>query len=90
MPRQLRYIAQPFTAGRPGPLYPFVCALDAEAGGKILAASSDGVLVFQQWIDPDAMIFGEPEVLASWGDVPSAAICIDGDDGREDWMHHAA
>lgn len=89
MPRQLRYIAQPFTNGRPGTQYSFLCALDAEAGGDILARSSDGVLVFQQWVDPEAGAYDDPEVLAVRGAVPSAALAIDGD-GREPWLDDAA
>lgn len=89
MSRQLRYIAQPFTGGRPGTAYPFLSALDAEAGGKILSGSMEGVLVFQQWADLEAGIYEDPEVLAVWGRVPSAALAIDGD-GREPWLDDAA
>lgn len=89
MSRQLRYIALSFTAGQPGSEYPFLCALDAEAGGEILARSMDGVLVFQQWFDPDAWTFEDPEILAAWGDVPSGALAIDAD-GREPWLDDVA
>lgn len=89
MPRQLRYFAQPFTAGRPGPLYPFLCAVDAEAGGQILARSMDGVLVYQQWVDTDADLVGDPEVLAVSGDIPRAALAID-PEGRDPWLDDAA
>jgi hypothetical protein len=89
MPRQLRYIAQPFRDGRPSAPYRFLCAVDAEAGGEILARSTDGVLVFQQWTDAEAAIFEEPEILAVFGEVPSAALMIDGD-GRDPWLDDAA
>lgn len=77
MPRRLRYIAQPFWSGRPGQPYPFLCAMDAEEGGRLLMTQADGVLVFQQWADLEAGIFDDPEVLAVLGDVPGAAMQID-------------
>lgn len=89
MSRQLRYIAQPYWNGRPGELYPFCCAVDAEEGGEILARSASGVLVFQQWIDAEIGIFDEPDVLAVHGDVPRHALAID-PDGRDPWLDDAA
>lgn len=89
MNRKLRYIAQPFVRGKPGRSYPFMCAVDAEAGGEILARSADGVVVFQQWVDADAEIYCDPEVLAIHGDVPRAAVSID-PDGAEPWLDDVA
>lgn len=88
MPR-LSYIAQPFWNGRPGDLYPFVCAVDAEEGGAILARSADGVLVYQQWVDDEADAAGEPEILRVIGEVPTGAVSID-PDGRDPWLDDAA
>lgn len=92
MPGRLHYFAQPFWNDRrePARLYEFTCALDAEEGGRLLiAGSADGVLVYQQWADADAEIYGDPEVLACLGDVPAAAVTIDGD-GRDPWLDDAA
>ena len=77
MPRRLRYIAQPFWSALPGEPYGFICAMDAEEGGRILATQADGVLVYQQWLDDDAETLGDPEVLAVIGEVPAAARQID-------------
>jgi len=77
MTRRLRYIAQPFWEGRPGEAYGFLCATDAEEGGRILMVQADGVLVFQQCIDDDAETESEPEVLLILGEVPAAAMLID-------------
>jgi hypothetical protein len=89
--QRLHYFAQPFWRGRrePGPRYPFLCAVEAEEGGAILAKSADGVLVYQQWVDPEAEIFSDIEVLAIMGDVPRAALMID-PDGRDPWLDDAA
>lgn len=92
MPRRLHYFAQPFWNARrePAQRYEFACAVDAEEGGRLLiAGSADGVLVYQQWADADAEIYGDPEVLACLGDVPAAAVTIDGD-GRDPWLDDAA
>lgn len=92
MPRRLLYFAQPYWSTRrePAERYEFRCAVDAEEGGRLLMAGlADGVLVYQQWVDPEAEIYGEPEVLARHGDVPSAALAIDGD-GRDPWLDDAA
>ena len=89
MPRRLRYIAQPFWAGRPGEPYGFHTAVNAEEGGRILAGQADGVLVYQQWVDDDAEIEGDPEVLAVLGDVPPAARLIDAP-AQEPWEADAA
>jgi hypothetical protein len=87
MSRRLRYFAQPFWAGRRelAARYEFPCAMDAEEGGDILARSADGVLVYQQYVDEDAQIFDEPEVLQKLGQVPLAALTIDGE-GVEPWL----
>lgn len=81
MADQLRYLAQAFWGAdlRPGDVMPFVCAVDAEEGARILARSARGAIAYQQIIDPDGPIYGEPEVLGVWGDVPAAARSIDGD-----------
>lgn len=81
MPRRLHYYAQPFFEGRRSvaPRCEFRCAVDAEAGGHILARTAAGVLVYQQWIDDEAEVFGDPETLAIIGEVPAAAYMIDGD-----------
>lgn len=92
MPRRLHYFAQPFWSARrePAQRYEFACAVDAEEGGRLLmAGSADGVLVYQQWIDAEADIFGDPEVLGVHGDVPPAALFIDVD-GREPWLDDVA
>ncbi|CAN7172419.1 hypothetical protein [Brevundimonas sp. LjRoot202] len=91
MPRRLHYFAQPFWNDRsvPAERYEFLCAVDAEEGGLILAKSADGVLVYQQWIDAAAEIFADPEVLAVHGKVPRGALAID-PDGREPWLDDAA
>lgn len=81
MPRRLRYVAQPFWKAahgfRAGEVRSFVCAMDAEDGGAILLRHADGVLVYQQWVDAEAEIMEEPEVLAILGDVPAGALFID-------------
>jgi hypothetical protein len=77
MPRRLRYIAQPFWDGRPGEPLPFLCAMDAEEGGRLLMSQADGVLVFQQWADEEAGLCDDPEILAILGDVPGAALQVD-------------
>jgi len=89
MPRRLHYFAQPFTSGRPGEPYPFLCAMDAEEGGAILARSADGVLVYQQWRDDTASLADDPEVLQIIGDVPADALMID-PEGRDPWLDDAA
>ncbi|RZJ19098.1 MAG: hypothetical protein EON91_02575 [Brevundimonas sp.] len=89
MPRQLHYCAQVFRSGRPAERYPFLCALDAEEGGAILARSADGVLVFQQSADLEANIFDDPEILQVIGNVPAGAMMID-PDGRDPWLDDAA
>jgi hypothetical protein len=89
MARKLRYAAQAFTRGQPGPVYPFLCALDAEAGAEILARSADGAIAYQVWVDADADAHDEPELLATLGSVPSGARAIDAD-GREPWLDDAA
>lgn len=89
MPRRLHYIAQPFSNGRPGQPYPFLCAVDAEDGGAILAREADGVLVYQQWVDDEADEAGPPDVLQVIGEVPSGAVSID-PDGRDPWLDDAA
>lgn len=77
MLRRLRYIAQPFWAGRPGEPYGFHTAVNAEEGGRILASQADGVLVYQQWVDDDAETLSDPDILAVLGDVPKGALYID-------------
>ena len=92
MPRRLHYFAQPFWNDRaePAERYEFTCAVDAEEGGRLLmAGSADGVLVYQQWVDAEADIFGDPEQLACLGDVPRAAVLIDAD-GRDPWLDDVA
>lgn len=89
MPRRLRYIAQPFWAGRPGEPYGFHTAMNAEEGGRILATQADGVLVYQQWVDDCAESLGEPDILATHGDVPAAARFIDGS-ATDPWESDAA
>ncbi len=89
MPRRLRYIAQPFWEGRPRQPYPFVCAVDAEEGGRLLMTQADGVLVYQQWVDDDAETAEDPEVLAILGEVPGAALLID-PPAPEPWEADAA
>jgi len=92
VPRRLHYFAQPFWNDRaePAERYEFTCAVDAEEGGRVLmAGSADGVLVYQQWADAEAEIFGDPEPLARLGDVPRAAWLIDGD-GRDPWLDDVA
>jgi len=81
MMRRLHYFAQPFWSARMDPAhrYEFACAVDAEEGGEILATAADGVLVYQQVIDPESGAHDDPEILAVHGSVPSGAICIDGD-----------
>lgn len=92
MPRRLHYFAQPFWNDRaePAERYEFTCAVDAEEGGRLLmAGSADGVLVYQQWTDSEAQIYGDPEILAVHGDVPLGAIAIDAD-GEEPWLNRVA
>lgn len=92
MPRRLHYFAQPYWSARldPAQRYEFTCAVDAEEGGRLLmAGSANGVLVYQQWMDAEADIYGDPEVLATFGAVPSAAKSIDGE-GRDPWLDDAA
>lgn len=79
MSAQLAYFAQPFNGRRPGEPLPFLCAQDAEEGGALLAKMADGVVVYQQIIDPEAQIYDEPEVLAVHGDVPSEALAPQGE-----------
>lgn len=90
MPRRLHYFAQPFFAGRrdAAQRFEFVCAVDAEEGGAILAKSADGVLVYQQWVDAEADVFEDPETLAVIGEVPAVARAID-PDGPEPWAEVA-
>jgi len=91
MPRRLHYYAQPFWDLReePAQRYEFVCAVDAEEGGEILARSADGVLVYQQWADVELDLYADIEILAQHGSVPSAATGID-PDGREPWLDDTA
>jgi hypothetical protein len=77
MPRRLRYIAQPFWDGRPGEPLPFLCAMDAEEGGRLLMSQADGVLVFQQWADEEPGLCDDPEILVVMGDVPASALQVD-------------
>ena len=90
MARRLHYLAVGFWLS---PLrserFEFLCALDAEEGGAILARTAAGVLVFQQWIDLEAQIYDEPEILAEHGQVPSGARSIDAD-GRDPWLDDCA
>lgn len=91
MPRRLHYFAQPFWNDRrvPAERFEFLCAVEAEEGGQILARSADGVLVYQQWIDTEAEIFGDPEVLEVHGSVPQSAFAVD-PEGREPWLDDVA
>ena len=63
--------------------------MDAEEGGAILARQAVGVVVFQQWIDLEALIYEEPEIIAQFGDVPRAATAIDGD-APDPWLDDVA
>lgn len=89
MPRRLRYIAQPFHEGRAGEPYPFVCAVDAEEGGRILLTRADGVLVFQQWFDDVTGMDEEPDVLLALGRLPPGLLQID-PPGPDPWEADAA
>ena len=89
MPRRLRYIAQPYWEGRPGEPFGFLCAMDAEEGGRLLMSQADGVLVYQQWVDDDAETVEDPEMLVILGDVPGAALLID-PPSPEPWEADAA
>jgi len=89
MARLLRYLAQPYWSGRPGEPYPFLCAVDAEEGGAILMRQAEGVVVYQQWVDPDADLADDPEVLRVMGDVPAGGLAID-PDGRDPWLDDVA
>lgn len=73
MGRRLHYFAQPFWKGRRGAAqrYEFRTATDAEEGGAILARSADGVLVYRQWIDAEAEVFDDAELLVALGHIPS-------------------
>jgi hypothetical protein len=93
MARCRRYIAQPYwnraggiVAGEP---YTFLSATDAEEGGAILSRQAVGVLVFQQWVDVEALIFEEPAIIAVYGQVPRDAMTIDAD-GPEPWLSDVA
>lgn len=89
MPRRLRYIAQPFYDGLAGEPYPFVCAVDAEEGGRILLTRADGVLVFQQWFDDVTGMDEEPDVLLTLGRLPPELLQID-PPGPDPWEADAA
>jgi hypothetical protein len=89
--RRMRYVAQAFRgpALTPGEPLPFLCATDAEEGGAILAREAQGVLVYQQLVDPEGPIFDEPEILRVWGRVPAEALGPDGAAG-DPWLDDAA
>lgn len=89
MPRRLRYIAQPFFDGRAGEPYPFVCAVDAEDGGRILLTRAEGVLVFQQGFDDVTGIEEDLEVLLVLGELPPGLLQID-PPGPDPWEADAA
>lgn len=75
--RALTYIAQTFKNGRAGLAYPFLCAVDAEDGARILLSQADGVLVFQQWVDAVSGLADDPEVLLELGSLPRGLLSID-------------
>ena len=90
MPRRLHYFAQPvWRAGATrSQRYEFRSAVDAEEGGRILARSADGVLVYRQWIDAEIDLFEDPEVLSILGDVPHTLLAID-PDAADPWTNAA-
>ncbi|HVK42712.1 MAG TPA: hypothetical protein VM471_09565 [Phenylobacterium sp.] len=47
------------------------------------------MLVFQQWVDVEALIFEEPAIIAVYGQVPRDAMTIDAD-GPEPWLSDVA
>lgn len=91
MGRRMRYVAQAFRGPGliPGDPLPFLCAMDAEEGGEILSREAEGVLVYQQLVDPDGPVFDDPEVLRVWGRVPAAALGPDGA-AVDPWLDDAA
>lgn len=92
MSRRLHYYAQPYWAARrePAQRYEFMCALDAEEGGRMLIAGrADGVLVYQQCGDADADLWDDPEMLLTLGDVPRSVIMID-EDPPDPWSADVA
>lgn len=91
MGRQLQYFAQPFWVGpKAGSRYQFLCAVDAEEGARLLVAGgADGAHAWQQWVDVEADIYGDPETLAVIGDVPTDALSIDGP-APDPWLSDVA
>lgn len=91
MAREMRYVAQAFWGDRlvPGEPLPFVCALDAEEGGAILAREAKGVVAYQQMVDPEGPLLEDPEILRIWGDVPAAALGPDGS-ACDPWLDDVA
>ena len=81
MGARLHYFAKPLFQERgrwiAGPPLPFVCALDAEEGGLILAKMADGAVVYQQMADPDFDIWEEPELLAIYGEATAEQVVPD-------------
>lgn len=67
--------------------HPFTCAVDAEEGARILAKLAPAAVAYQQWGDVEAEVWDEPDPLLVLG---SGARRVVDQDGREDWMHHAA
>ena len=68
MSRRLRYFAQAIAAdGSAKSPHEFVCALDAEDGGAILARGGNPVVVYQQWLDEASGSHEDPEILLTFG-----------------------
>lgn len=88
MARKTIYCAQAFwlrggkLAG--GQVHQFISEERAREGALALVTGSDGVAVFSVEGHPDEDLWEEPRLIETFGATPRL------DDGREDWMHHAA
>lgn len=72
------YCAQPFWRRErglePGLVHQFMTEERARTGGEILAGSAAGVAVFSLTGEPDVDYWGEPVMIATFGDTPDAAM----------------
>lgn len=76
MTERLRYFALTVSTGQTPTVrrHEFHCAVDAENGGTDLATTAAGVLVYQQHMDEEAGIYGDPDPLLVIGALPDALL----------------
>lgn len=89
MARKTIYCAQAFWLRdgrlRGGEVHQFLNEERAREGAEALVTGAHGVAVFSVEGHPDEDLWEEPRLIETFGATPDLS-----DDGRDDWMHHAA